>query len=220
MNSRSILLAAATFAALLARPVAADVLWNQSNYDAFGAGYFNSISGGPPFGLTIYTVGDVTVGNGGWNVDRITTYYSRVDPNWGLAITEGTLLVFPKTGALPVDGADDPAAGSSVAMSGTLFDDRIEVTASGLDLDLASGEYWIGITPVAPSGFFGPEIHMSSQTFLGASSASYDSFAFPGPPAWFEFNPGVDAAMLIEGTLHDPVAVAPPSWASVKALYR
>jgi len=218
MNWRSASLAALLLA-LLVRPVAADVLWNQSDYDAFGAGFFNSVSGGPPFGLTVYTVGDVTVGGTGWHVEKITTYYSRIDPNWGIGITQGFLHVFPKTGALPVDGTDDPAASTPVTLTTALFDDRFEIYASGLSLDLAPGEYWIGITPIAPAGFFGPEIHMSSQTFLGAPSPSYDAYADPGPPAWYDMNPGVDAAILIEGTLH-PVAVSPTSWSEIKALYR
>jgi hypothetical protein len=213
-------IAAWLVAALLVPPAGADVLWDQSNYDTLGAGFFDSVSGSPPFGLTTYTVGDITVGGSGWHVDKITTYYTRIDPNWGIGITQGYLNLFPKTGSLPVDGADDPTAGTPVALTSTSFDDRFEISAAGLNLELAPGEYWIGITPVAPSGFFGPEIHMSSLTFLGDASASYDPFAFPGPPAWFLFNPGVDAAMLIEGTPHGPLAVAPSTWGDVKALYR
>lgn len=209
-------LAAAALA--IATAVPAETLWDQSNYDLFGAGFFNSVSGSPPLGITNYAVSDVTVDGSGWRVESISTFYGLIDPNWGIAISEGYLLVYPKTGPLPVDGADDPLAAALVPMTGSDIGGVWQVTASGLSLDLAPGDYWIGITPVAPGGFFGPEIHMSSLTFLGAETASWDPYAFPGPPAWFHFNPGVDAAIRIDGTR--PVAVEPTTWGGVKAAWR
>jgi hypothetical protein len=217
MNSSLKNLLVATCAILLLAPLAgAEVLWDQSDFDEFGPGFFNSVSGGPPFGLTVHAVNDVTVGGPGWVVDSITTYYSALDPSWGLAITEGRLHVFPKTGPLPTQN-DDPTASPTVAMSGTDAGGHLRVTASGLNLALMPGEYWIGITPVAPSGPFGPEIHLSALALVGDDTASYDEFAFPGPPAWFNFNPGVDASILIEGTF--PVPVEPGTWGAIKSRF-
>ena len=204
--------------AILAAPVSADVLWDQSDSDAFGAGFFNTVSGGPPFGMTVFTVSDITVDGSGWNVESISTYYSALDPSWGGAISEGHLVVYPKTGPLPIDGVDDPTTSVVVPMSAVLVVDTFVLTASGLNLDLPPGEYWVGITPVAPSGPFGPEIHLSSGTFMGVDTASYDPFAFPGPPAWFNFNPGIDASILLEGTR--PTPVEGTSWSQIKAIYR
>jgi hypothetical protein len=59
--------------AILSAPAGAAVLWDQSSLDEFGAGYFNSVSGGPPFGVTMYGVNDVTVTGPGWSVDKVTT---------------------------------------------------------------------------------------------------------------------------------------------------
>ena len=206
---------------LLASTASADVLWDRSSFDAFGAGFFNVDAGGPPFGITMYTVHHVVVGGGGWTIDSITLYYSALDPAWGTGIANGTLHVFDKTGPLPIDGTDDPTASPIVAMSGTLDADHWVVTASGLDLALAPGEYWIGITPIAGAGPFGPEIHLASlDPPSGDDSASYDPFAFPGPPAWLNFNPGYEASILIEGTEEGPVSVEASSFGGVKALYR
>lgn len=204
---------------LLAQGAAADILWDQSDYDEFGPGFFNAEAGGPPFGMTVHAVCDVTVPAAGWNVESITTWYSALDPAWGAGIASGFLHIFPKTGALPVDGSDDPTASAVVPMSGTLVGTTWVVTASGLGVNLAAGDYWIGITPSAPSGPFGPEIYLSSLTPMGDATASYDVFAFPGPAAWFNFNPGVDASILIEGTEGGSTATEQNTWGGVKALF-
>jgi hypothetical protein len=203
--------------AILAAPVSADVLWDQSDYDPFGAGFFNSVSGGPPFGITNFVVSDVTVDGSGWNVSSITTYYSFLDVTWGTAISEGHLCVFPRTGPLPL-GTDDPTTTVVVPMTGVDIGGVWQITAAGLNLDLAPGDYWIGITPIAPSGPFGPEIHLGAATFVGIDVASYDPFAFPGPPAWFNYNPGTDATILIEGTR--PTPVEDTTWSQIKSIYR
>jgi hypothetical protein len=203
----------------IAAPSRGAVLWDQSDYNLFGGGFFNSVSGGPPFGVTMFAVSDVTVTGAPWHVDTISTYYSVLDPSWVEAISQGHLHVFPKSGPLPSDVTDDPAASPLVPMTGTNLDGGVGlVQATGLNLDLAPGEYWIGITPVAPSGPFGPEIQMSSHTLIGADTATFDLFAFPGPPAWFNFNPGLDQAMRIDGT--GPVSVESTSWSRIKATYR
>ena len=208
-------------AALVGQPAHADVLWDRSSFDAFGPGFFNVESGGPPFGMTMHTVNHVTVGMNGWTIESISTYYSALDPVWGGSIASGFLHVFDKTGALPSDGTDDPTASGVVAMSGTLNGDHFVVSATGLSIELDPGEYWIGITPSAASGPFGPEIHLASVDAPAADdSASYDVFAFPGPPAWFNFNPGVEASILIEGTEGKPVSVDDSTWGAIKVLYR
>ena len=71
----------------------AQVLWDQSDINAFGPGFFNSESGGPPMGSTMHTVTDVTA-PGAWNMTKITTYYSAVDPNFAAGIFQGYVHVF------------------------------------------------------------------------------------------------------------------------------
>ena len=216
MNSILTKLALLCAVVLLASVASADVLWEQSDFDPWGAGFYNSESGGPPFGMTWHGVNHVTVTEG-WNVDSITTYYSAMDMAWGGAITQGYVHVYMKVGPLPVDGIDDPTMSPVVPMAGVFNVDHFDVTASGLGIYLAPGEYWIGTTPIAPSGPFGPEIHLSSMTLIGDATASYDVYGMPA--AWFNFNPGVDAAILIEGTVAG-TPVEEMTWGSVKAMFR
>jgi hypothetical protein len=203
--------------AALAQTAGAEVLWDQSDFDPMGAGFFNSESGSPPFGLTMFSVCDITV-DSEWTVDSITQYYSALDPAWGDAIFEGYLHVFAKTGPLPVDDVDDPTTSPLVSMTGVFDTDHIVVMASGLDLTLAAGEYWIGITPIAPGGVMGPELHLASATLIGDATASYDPYSSPNPPAWMNFTPDTDAALTIEGDL--VVATDEMTWGGVKSLYR
>lgn len=201
--------------AMIASSAAADTLWDQSDVAPFGAGYFNSISGDPPFGITVYAVSDVTVDNE-WLVTDIVQYYSAVDQNWGLGIFQGVLTIIPKTGPTPAPG-DDPATGIMVPMTATVvpgpIDPMTEVKASGLSIMLSPGEYWIGITPDAPGGFFGPEIQLSVATSIGEATASWDI----GAPGWTVTNPGVDASLVIKGGVTVPTEAA--SWGKVKSIY-
>lgn len=206
-------------APLCASPAAADVLWDQSSIDEFGPGYFNSLSGLPPFGTTMYAVGDVTVGPGGWIVDSISQMYSALDPEWGLAIETGRLIVIPKTAALPLE-TDNPATGAMVAMTGVQVENHFVVTASGLNLVLAPGDYWIGITPVAPSGPWGPELHLSTPVHQGDDSPWFDPYAFFGPAGWSVPAAGYDATLLVTGVIQDPTPAARKTWGGIKALYR
>lgn len=179
----------------------AQPLWDQSDYNLNVPGFFNVDSGAPPFGLTHHAVNDIVVGGGGWNVDSITNYYGAADPAWGGAISQGYLHVFDKTAPLPDNALNDPTFSPIIPMTAVLVGDHFELTADSLALNLAPGEYWIGITPFAPSGFFGPEPHLAADGLIGDATASYDPFPFPGTPAWFNFNPGVDAAIQINGTI-------------------
>lgn len=216
MSKATIALALVT--AALSQSAHADLLWDQSDFNQLGNGYYNSVSGSPPFGSTQYVVSDVTV-IGSWHVESVTTYFNAINPSWGDAISEGYLHIFPKTASAPITGTDIPAAGATIPMTGvSVGGGVVEVRATGLAVDLSAGDYWIGITPIAPSGPFGPEIQMSSFTFYGAETSSYDPFQFPGPPAWFTFNAGIDQSIKVEGTR--PVSVESTSWSRIKAQYR
>ena len=214
MNSILTKLAVLCAVALLASVASADVLWDQPYDPGWAMGYFNSESGSPPFGMTWHGANDVTVGDA-WNLDSITSYYSAVDPAWGTAITQGYLHVFPKTGSLPIE---DPTMSPLVPMTGVLVGGVFEVTASSLGLYLAPGEYWLGITPIAPAGPMGPEIQIPTAVLVGNETASYDAYGMP-MPMWFVFNPGLDAAMLVQGTVAG-TPVEETTWGNVKAMYR
>lgn len=171
----------------------ADVLWDQSDYNLNVPGFFDHENGSPPFGMSVYTVSDITVTGGGWNVTSISTYYSVLGD---LFATEARLHVFAKSGPLPLDALNDPTMSPIVSVT-TSSSNNVGILTVELDLDLAAGEYWIGLTPIFA---IGDPILLSSMSTYGDASASYDAFAFPGPPTWFNFNPGVDASIMVEGT--------------------
>ena len=211
MKLRMAFIAALTLI-LSATLVPADVLWDQSGFDPWGAGFFNSESGAPPMGITMHCVNDVTVADGGWAIDTITNYYSHLDFTWGYGVFEGYLHVYEKTDVFPVE---DPTIDMVVPMTGYDMGDHWAVKAENLSISLVPGEYWIGITPVAPGGMWGPEIHLSTPDYYGVGTPSYDPYG--APPEWFAFNPDMDAAILIEGDYS--VATENSSWGQVKSLY-
>jgi hypothetical protein len=215
MKNATLLVALATFA--LAGAVHAEVLWDQSAYDPFGAGLYNSVSGSPPLGITAYSVCDVHVGET-WNMDGMTTWFTLIDGGWGTGITQGHIHVFPKVGSLPINGTDDPAASVVVPMNATVDGSSWRVHAAGFSIPLAPGDYWIGMTPIAPSGPFGPEINLSTTAHFGDDSPTLDPFDFIGGPGWFVLTPGVDATLQIEGSR--PTSVDSRTWAGIKAIYR
>lgn len=187
----------------------ADVLWDQSALGWPLPALPNALAGNPN---TTYTVADVNVTGAGWNITSVSMYWSCIDFNWS-STTTGRLNIFSQTGALP-SNSDNPSTGGlvpgTVAMTvETLFDDTVQqayyrVTASGLNINLAPGSYWIGITPVAPSGMWGPELGMPAATQVGAGSPYRSPFTgFGAPPAntWANiYAPDlIDAAILIQG---------------------
>ena len=204
--STKVLSSAIILAALAATSQAA-VLWDQSALNWGGNAYPNSISGAPPFGLTAYTVCDVNVDAGGWTIDSVSMYFSLINSDWVNDVSQGRLNIFTKTGSLPAS-SDNPGAGTIVPMAATVFFDSTvqqnyyKVTAAGLNVTLAPGSYWIGITPVAPGGFFGPELGIAAASTIGDYSPYRSPFAdFGSPPAntWANVSGNQDAAILITG---------------------
>ena len=199
--------------ALTAGAASAQVLWDQTaGYESWQQGFFNAVAGGPPFGSTNYTCNDVTVGGTGWLVDAITVYYDGFDFSWDGAIAQAVLFVEPKTGSLPTG---NPATdGITVtASAGYLPNGFMAVTATGLLLELEPGEYWIGLTPIAPTP---DNIHVSVPA-VGDDSPTFDPNGFP-MPMWTTWSPGLDGAMLIEGEIAVPNENE--SWGGVKSLFR
>lgn len=204
MNSRVWI--AAAFVAAGAGMSQADTLWDQSALNWFGNSHPNTISGSPPFGSTAYTASDVSVPAGGWNVDSISMYFTNFDFSWAPELS-GRLNIHPKTGAVPTY---NPGEGAIVTMTTQMLNDPVQqqafykVTVSGLNTLLTEGDYWMSITPVAPSGFFGPEQGLPTNGVIGDISLYYSPFnSFGAPPAntWGNVSGTQDAAILVEGTL-------------------
>lgn len=191
---------------------AQDILWDQTaGYETWSQGFFNVIGGSGPWGMSAYTCNDVVVPAGGWTIDSIKTYYDSLDPGWDGTVTSAWLFIEPKTGAIP---SGDPTVDAiMVPVTCTLMPNLFyELEAGSLGTVLAEGEYWIGLTPIAPSA---DNIHVGVPA-VGDDSPTFDSNGFPA--GWANWAVGLDAAVLIEGL--GPVSTEDVSLGSVKALYR
>ena len=192
----------------------ADVLWDQSTLDPNGPGIANSES--PGFGgFVVHGVNDVIVDGNGWNVDSLTLYYSTWNFDWQTDVVDAYLHVFPKTGALPTE---DPTLSALVPVTVVFGSDEVEylaITASGLDLDLAPGEYWLSLTPRGPAGVFGANLQWPAVA-TGDDVALY----IVDSPEWIAPYPGYDGAFLVEGTPLNPTPVEATTWGAIKSLYR
>lgn len=144
----------------------ADVLWDQSQQlaDYMAQPPLVTSQEFPPpdpFGAySSYTVNDITTDGEDWVIQEISVYYSRFStPSpWQDVCEEGRLLVVPKTGPLP-DNAFDPTTGPLVPVTLTPFTQNsvnyLAITASGLNIPLSAGEYWVGLVPLAPLASIG-----------------------------------------------------------------
>jgi hypothetical protein len=191
---------------------AQDILWDQTaGYESWSQGFFNVIGGSGPWGMSAYTCNDVIVPAGGWTMDSVKVYYDALDEGWAGTITDAWLFIEPKTGGMPTG---DPTADAILvpATCTLLANNFLEVQAGTLGMVLPEGEYWVGLTPIAPTA---DNIHVSVAG-MGGESPTFDSNGFP--PGWAVWSPGLDGAMLIEGFM--AVATEDVSLGSVKALYR
>ncbi len=209
---------------MLTSVAGATVLWDQSNYDVNYGGFWNSESG-CAFdwsGATVHQANDIMV----WDeitIESITTYYDMLEMGIEGA-TEAYLWIAPKTGSLPVDGTDDPR-NPTILVPVTVTNDTgtggnaYVLTASGLSIDLAPGEYWVSLTPIFPGGFWGPSYNIRSMDPWGDDTAFWEICAQIGGLTWGNSWAGNDASMLIEGTIR-VVPTEHMSWGDTKALFR
>ena len=204
---------------LLASAVQAEVLWDQSDYDAVNMlGFWNSVSGCAPFGGTIHYANDVQIFDE-VTITSISTYYTPFNFDTASA-TQAYLYIGEKTGSIPVDGVDLPQEnGSLIDITVTTDANGVFViTASGLSESLLPGEYWVSLTPILPGGMWGPDFNISSLTPWGDPSAFYE-YCGMFAPAWGPSFDSLDGSILIEGTV-DVVPTQATSLDGLKALYR
>lgn len=213
MNSKLIKLSVLALIIAFAGMAQAEVLVDQSEFDVSVPGFLNAVAGAPPMGSTIYTVSDITVDGTGWAISSISTFINALG-GFETEVTIGYINIFPKTGPLP-----EEVPGQSMMVDVTVTDltnNNFQVTASGLNIELEPGEYWIGLTHMASA--FNSGIHLSSTTFMGDETPSYDIGGFP-MPMWATWNPGYDPAILIEGD-SNVVSTSTSTMSQVKSLYR
>lgn len=191
----------------LAASANADVLWNQPPaFDDFSLpGFPNRVTGSD----AIFAVTDITVPAGGWTVQSVSTYFS--DLSFNPTVTSAVLNIFPKTGALPTAANDPRPIGQGTLVvpvdvrdaGGASQQPVMIITAAGLNINLAAGSYWIGLTPTLNSGPFGSDSHWPAASVIGEQSAArgYDMF---GGFAWTGVGalngpPNTDLALTVTG---------------------
>jgi len=206
MNQRA--LAVAAVAAGLASVSSASILWDQSAIGLdipMSMANWTKTSG---FGQReAYGMTDVTVPAGGWTIQSISVYMGTLAFS---TPTQATLNVFAKTGSLP-SASDNPrsadGSGVLVPVSVTAFEINgnsgqfaNEVMASGLNISLPAGDYWIGLTPRYVGSSADNQWPALNQ--IGASQPV--RFATPLDASWSDNaallgEPATDGAMLIQG---------------------
>lgn len=193
----------------------ADVLWDQSAINPNGDSYMDSYSIGPWGDVIVYGASDFNL-----DVDAVitsvTTFYTN-GGEWQPGNYDALLDIFEKTGPIPVDGVDDPlTTGVTVPVTLTdMGDGTLALNASGLNLALAAGQYWIMLSPTVPDGPGFREFHLVSETTVMDNSA-WIEFGGWLPAAWADN--GRDGTLLIEGDF--TVATEAVSFGGVKSLYR
>lgn len=143
-------------------------LWDQQPDPARSAYVDQNFGDFPSF--STYMVSDVSFGTN-VTITDVITYYTQGSGGWPIGAATGTLNIFAKNGSLP-GGGDDPTAGTTVNVDISVGANGLEVRASGLNINLAAGDYWIGLTPDLDFSSFGQEFHQNSTSFVGDASAA------------------------------------------------
>ncbi len=130
----------------------ADVLYHNPPGDTQGA----KDQEYPDFPTSsIYLVADFNVPAPGFTLTKVASY-TTINPNWD-SVTTARLHLFPKVANLPDNVTDDPTASMVVNVS---YDVGTGILSTvGLNVDVAAGDYWIGLTAIAGFSEFGQTFH-------------------------------------------------------------
>jgi hypothetical protein len=192
----------------------ATVLWDQSTI--VPAGPAVAASNSPGFGgVFTHSVDDVTVPATGWVVMKITQYYSAFEPNWVGGVTQGYINIQPKTGSLPTSNpvtVQSPMSAVVDAAQSAAVGQQVIAVSANVNISLAPGNYWIGLTPTKGATINGVNLMWPSAQ-VGDPVASFNGTTGP----WKDSYPGWDGAFKIEGDL--PVPTQNTSWGNLKAYY-
>ncbi len=194
---------------------AQDILYDHSTADT-SANFVNQKFGDfPTFSTGI--VDDVAFGTT-VTIRDVTIWTDRNSTAWLTGVNSAVVNVFTKTGTGPPNAADDPTNGTVVAVTVTAVTnnglDSYRITASGLAISKAAGQYYIGLTPIGDFGQVG-------QCFTrGADGVARDNKAyFRNPGGGFSFgtswqtvdstgNSYNDMALLVSGFVPEPATIA------------
>jgi hypothetical protein len=142
------------------------------------------------------------VGGSGWQVSGLFGEYFT-DNSWTTASWEIRSGITPGNGGTLVASGTGATTNVATGRSGGRYVEyRTRVT--GLNLLLAPGTYWLGISPIAINSATG-DIYLSRTSGLNGVNALIDGDYFGRTPtvAYAEYNglPNLDFAYGVEGTL-------------------
>ena len=196
----TVVMAPALAVALGSAASAGEILWDQPPIPDKPAFKDQNYGDFPDF--AIFLVADV-VFDTGVKISSITTYFTNGNGAWPQnASGFATLNIF----LAPLSNADHhPQLGQSVAVDFVTTANGIEVTASGLNINLDAGTYWVGLTPELDFLVWGQEFHQRAASMGAATQARNPGGGFGLGTDWFDagmtFNgiPDWDGAIRIEG---------------------
>ncbi|MDY7108262.1 MAG: MYXO-CTERM sorting domain-containing protein [Planctomycetota bacterium] len=170
----------------------ADVLWDQSNYSTDPNALVDQEFGDFPT-YSSYMVTDV-VADTDWVIQSVSVYFTSNNGNWGQFLSQARLNIFDWVpGTLPL-AADDPTAGAVVSVGAVEQGDSTwKITASGLNVNLDAGNYWIGLTPIVNFADGGQEFHRPAPIIN-------DNNAWRNPGGAFGYGTDWIYAHIVDGT--------------------
>lgn len=187
------------------------VLWNQSDYTLEGI-VDQEFSDFADF--STFAVGDITLSSAS-NITSVSTLIGFFTNQAGwMSVNSARLNIFSKTGPFPTQ---DPTTGTVVSATNTLFnatDNIWEFKASGLNINLAAGSYWVGLTPISNFGTNGQAFHATTGTQIGDSSKLRNpGGGFGFGTEWSEFSAigfaNGDATLIVDGAaVPEPASMA------------
>jgi len=198
----------------LASAAGAEVLWDQSNWitNTEGSVDISSASCSQISGNTkVHIANDVHFDN----PVHITTV--RIYETFGnvQTATQAYLWIHPKNGVLPTTSSDSlELAGIQVniaAVTETIgVNQCVRVTASGLDIELPAGDYWVSLTPRHNLGIFPYTVHLTTSSAAVGDPAAAIVACTVNSTWLYPLDPSrPDYAMKIEGEVHGPTATIP-----------
>jgi hypothetical protein len=223
-HTRLVAVTAALLVSLASAASAQVILWDQSNWNTLTEGSLNlnsnscsQISGN----TKLHTANDVHFTQP-VHITSVTIYETPGNVD---AATLGYLWIAPKTGPVPTESIANIAILANqksitvATVTNGAFSARA-VTASGLNINLPAGDYWVSLTPRHNLGVFPYTVHLTTSTaVVGDPTPSLLGCTAPG--TWhytLDPNPRPDYAFKVMGDY--PVATAAASWAKVKSYYR
>ncbi len=178
----------------------ADVLYHNPVGTGGGTAVDQEFGDFPTY--STYLVADFNVPNPGFTLTSVVAPMT-VNGAW-VAVTTARLHLFPKVGSLPL-GGDDPSTSPIVPVSYNLNTGVLSTV--GLNLDVAAGDYWIGLTGIGDFGAVGHTFHLEGANDAGLPDAARNpggGYVFPAGTDWFSIQTFVnwgwhDIALTVEG---------------------